>query len=141
MNVARWGAILALTISLVACVRKADHTQTTDEESNKVTKLIISKRQEGVAFPIGTLTFGESNKPSLTVEKPGADGDELKKNWEELSKLDHLTWKRAVPQIINGEHVTAIDGTDIQKSDKNYKWAVLDNLERKYNYTVDSTEK
>jgi hypothetical protein len=140
MNVARWCAILVLMSSVIACVPAAKRAETTEKETNKVTKLIISKREEGRAVPIGTLVFDASNKATLIVDKAGPDGEALKKNWEELSKKDQLTWKRAVVHTIDGKNVTALDGTDVKRSDHDYRWAVQDNLERKYDYSVDSKE-
>jgi hypothetical protein len=140
MDILRRSAIFTLTISMVGCAPSTSPGPATDKETNQVTKLIISKREEGRAVPIGTLSFDPSNKATLTIDKPGPDGEALKQNWEQLSRQDHLTWKRAVPQTINGEQVTAIEGTDVKRSDKDYRWAVLDNLERKYNYSVESRE-
>jgi len=101
-------------------------------------RLIVSKENNaGRLAPLGTLTFDESNKATLSTEGSGPAVDELKKVWEEISKLKELTWKQSRPGEIGGEKVTRIVGETARPGDDNYIYAVLNTLERKYGYTVD----
>jgi len=139
MNAARLFAVFAMVLAATACNRDIKNNESGGKEI-KVTTLTIAKRQGDTLVPIGSLVFEGSQQGVLTTEKPGPEADELKQAWEELSSKKQITWKRMSLQVIDGQEVTAIDGDDFSPGDEEYKWAVLDNLERKYGYTVDSHE-
>jgi hypothetical protein len=111
-----------------------------EKQTKKTTarQLIVSKENNaGRLAPLGTLTFDESNKATLSTEGSGPEVEELKKVWAEISKQKELTWKQSRPGEIGGEKVTRIVGERAKPGDDTYIYAVLNTLERKYGYTVD----
>jgi hypothetical protein len=111
-----------------------------EKQTKKATarQLIVSKENNaGRLAPLGTLTFDESNKATLSTEGSGPEVEELKKVWAEISKQKELTWKQSRPGEIGGEKVTRIVGERAKPGDDTYIYAVLNTLERKYGYTVD----
>ena len=101
-------------------------------------KLVLSKNNEsGNPVRVGTLYFDESNRAALETEGTGPAVEQLKRDWEEVSKQNKLIWKKSVPDEIDGRTVTRIVGEEVAPGDENYIYAVLNTLERKYGYTVD----
>jgi hypothetical protein len=103
-----------------------------------VKRLIVSKpNNAGRPVQLGSLEFDESNRASLSTEGSGPAVDELKRVWDEVSKMGKLTWTQSRQDTIDGEKVTRIVDVEAKAGDKIYIYAVLDTLERKYGYTVD----
>jgi hypothetical protein len=101
-------------------------------------QLIISKENDAEEMVrIGTVNFDASNHASLSTEGAGPDIDELKQAWTEISKAGELTWKQSRPDTVDGESVTRIVGVSAKPGDESYIYAVMNTLERKYDYTVD----
>jgi hypothetical protein len=114
----------------------------TETQMKNVTKgrLIVSKpNNTGRVVQLGTVSFDENNRATLSTEGAGPAVEELKAAWAEVSKMKELTWKQSRPGEIDGEKVMRIVGEKAKPGDDNYIYAVLNTLERKYGYVVDLT--
>jgi hypothetical protein len=101
-------------------------------------RLIISKTTSaGRPLQIGTLNFDETNHATLATEGEGPAVEELKTAWAEISKAGELIWKQSRPGEVDGQKVTRLVGEKAKPGDDIYIYAVLDNLERKYGFSVD----
>jgi hypothetical protein len=127
----------------VASSSPSQHNSTRTHEMKNATEksLNVSKTNNaGRLEEIGVIHFNESNRATLSVEGSSPEAEQLKKDWEEISKQKELTWKQARPGTVNGESVTRIVGERAKPGDDNYIYAVLNTLERKYGYSVDLVE-
>ena len=99
--------------------------------------LKVSKMTDGYEQRIGKIVFDESNNGTLTIEKNGAEGDQLRKVWDEMSQRSALEMQRAERSEVDGKKVTKYMSYQIPKNDERYPAAVWSTLEHDHGYLVD----
>jgi len=131
-------AIVALSLPVITACRDRSPSQPSNlPKESKMNALKVSKMTDGYEQRIGKIVFDESNNGTLTIEKNGAEGDQLRKVWDEMSQRSALEMQRAERSEADGKKVTKYMSYQIPKNDERYPAAVWSTLEHDHGYLVD----
>ena len=129
-------ATIVLAMGLTSC---GEPTTQPTPETKSVTTLIISKKN-GATERIGTLTFQNGDQPTLEVEANTADGEGLRKAWDEIAAMETVPMSDTRTDDRDGKPVMTFGKKLVPPGKEDYKWAIYDYLERRYGYQVDVKE-
>lgn len=131
-------AIVVLSLTVIpACRDRSPSLPGNATKETKMNALKVSKMTDGYEERIGKIVFDESNNGTLTIEKKGAEGDQLRKVWDEMSQRSALEMQRAERSEVDGKKVTKYMSYQVPKSDDRYPAAVWSTLEHDHGYLVD----
>jgi hypothetical protein len=126
-----------MACGLSGCEKQTSQAPAGQEETDKVTTLIILKRQDGVETQIGKLTFDGSAEAKLSTEGSGPDAKALRQAWQEIAQRDELPMATTSIEEVDGKKITEFGEQLVSKTDPLYPKAVWSYLESRYPYIVD----
>lgn len=122
--------------SVAGCTKsRNDAPHNTEEKPAMTITYQVGHLPEGSFVPLGTITFDESHKGTLSINKEGAAAGKLREAWAEVADKDKVFVKRSeVSENEKGEEVSRYVGVEVARSNEDFPQAVMEYLSSNHGF-------
>jgi hypothetical protein len=95
----------------------------------------VGNLQQGTFVPVGTITFDENHKGTLSLDKDNAAASKLRDVWSKVADKDKILVKRSeTSENEKGEEVSKYIGVEVARSSEEFPQALMEYLSSEHGF-------